>query len=289
MRSNLLCVGLIFLVAPGALGAEAVADAGGPSLTVLAPSDTVRTNLWLAQALMREIVEKAATSLPPAPCAVALRPLDPSPAGEIFTTVAARVLGTAGYELYLAEPTADTPQTGGTSAAEAEPEDHLLEYEPPEMAGPGAAAAAQQATEQDASEETDSPLAEGVPAVELTSAPTDVPVYELQYRMEDVQLAYPESGRRFGIWRQWVARQMHVATIVTIVEQRSGRLLLSERLKRSYRDRVPSGLLAAVRSDVYPFTDAELGESTWRRRLEQFVVLGTLTGLVAVYFANTGE
>jgi hypothetical protein len=29
--------------------------------------------------------------------------------------------------------------------------------------------------------------------------------------------------------------------------------------------------------------------SSWNRRLEEIVVLGTLTGLVIIYFANTGS
>jgi hypothetical protein len=112
---------------------------------------------------------------------------------------------------------------------------------------------------------------------------------EFRYKLEEVSLDYPDVGRRLGIWRQWVARDLVVAALVKVVETKTGRLLLNDRIQRAYRDRVASRHFEAVRSDLYDFTDAKLQESGWRRRLEEFVVLGTLAGLVAIYFANTGS
>mgnify|MGYP006879661901 CR=1 FL=1 len=66
-------------------------------------------------------------------------------------------------------------------------------------------------------------------------------------------------------------------------------MLLNQRVARSFSDRVPSSDFDSVNSDLYPFTTAETEESGWQRRLEEIVVLGALTGLVVIYFANTSN
>jgi hypothetical protein len=234
MRNRCLLAALVLVAAAQpALGG---ADRTPAAFSFPAADDTVRSNLWLARALMAEIVADVAADMPPPPASVLLRAEGTNEGLDVFTARAAEVLERAGYALYLPV----TPPAEGDSAA--------TEAPPP--------------------------------------ARTD---YELRYRIEDLRLAYPESGRRFGVWRSWVARDMVLSAYVTVLEPASGRLLLSDRLERSYRDRVPSARFAGVRSDLYPFTDAQLQDSGWRRRLEEMVVLGTLTGLVAIYFANTGD
>ena len=52
---------------------------------------------------------------------------------------------------------------------------------------------------------------------------------------------------------------------------------------------MPDGDFDRVNSDLYGFTRAQTAESGWQRRMEEIVVLGTLAGLVAVYFANTTD
>ena len=75
--------------------------------------------------------------------------------------------------------------------------------------------------------------------------------------------------------------------MVSLQELASGRLLLSERYTRSFSDRVPDDDFAAVNSDIYPFTSGEPGQSGWKGRVEEIVVLGALAALVAIYLANT--
>lgn len=65
-------------------------------------ADTVRTNLWLTEALMAEIVTAAARSLPAPPAAVRLVPGDEDAATELMGTVATRVLRGLGYEIFAA-------------------------------------------------------------------------------------------------------------------------------------------------------------------------------------------
>lgn len=124
--------------------------------------------------------------------------------------------------------------------------------------------------------------------VYLDQAPsgTELPVYEFRYRIQNLQLAYPTSGRRLLFWKSWVGRQMDLVLQITVVGD-EGQMLLSRRLAHGYQDRVPVKYVEAVESTAYPFTQAEEQPSGSSRRLEQIVVLGALAGLVAVYFANT--
>ncbi len=249
MRTLLLTPGLLIVLAGSALG-----DASIPTLSFSAADDTVRSNLWLARALMAEVMEAAVAVLPAPPASIVLYPQGKGEGLELMSTVAADLLRRRGYQLYLREQTKEPAATSPVS--------------PTTPTSPTTDTAA-----------PDSSLAPPPPGVD----------YELRYKIEDIRLTYPESGRRFGIWREWVSRDLVLSAYVTVLEPATGRLLLNDRLERSFRDRVPNSSLAAVRSDLYPFTDATLQESSWRRRLEQLVVLGTLTGLVAIYFANTGN
>lgn len=88
------------LLLAAAAAAQSPAPAGLPSP---AAADTVRTNLWLTEALMGEIVAAAAASLPPAPAAVRLVTGGKGQANDLFGATAARVLGGRGYDLYVAE------------------------------------------------------------------------------------------------------------------------------------------------------------------------------------------
>jgi len=203
-----------------------------PEFPAVGAPDTVRSNLWLVQALFGQMVRRAMGVLPPAPAAVALQPASRAGANPLFQSVADRLLRERGYELFLDESLADK------AAATA-----------PKLP-PGASV--------------------------------------LRFQCEDVTLAYPQSFRRFGLWRQWVDRDLSASVLVTVIERDTGRLLLDERLARAYTDRVPAGDFPAIGSTAYEFTNAELKERGWRRYLEGVVVIGTLAGLVAIYFANSG-
>jgi len=87
------------LVAPAASAQTAPAT----GLPAPAAADTVRTNIWLTEALMAEIVNAVIDELPPAPAAVRLVPTDKAKATELFGTVASRLLAARGYELYEAQ------------------------------------------------------------------------------------------------------------------------------------------------------------------------------------------
>jgi hypothetical protein len=116
---------------------------------------------------------------------------------------------------------------------------------------------------------------------------TDGPVYELRYRVDRLDLSYPDSGRRFLLWSAWVDRKVDLVVQLTLVDAADGQVITSQRLVRRFQDRLEVDQVAAVEAPLYPFTTAAVEGGGWTRRLEEIVVLGTLAGLVAVYFANT--
>jgi hypothetical protein len=200
--------------------------AGGLSLPdglALAGADTIRTNLWLAEALMAETAREARRHLPPPPATVVLVPFDREQRTNILTTMITEQLNDAGY------------------------------------------------------------------AVHIDAAPAESSAghYELRYQVVELNLGYPATGRKLGLWRDWVAREMAFCALYTIVETPGGRVLYNDRVRRAYQDRVPSDDLASCQNPAYAFTSAEVVGSGWQRRVEEIVVLGALAGLVAIYFQNT--
>jgi len=192
----------------------------------LGEPDTVRTNLWLTEALMGEIVSIAASSLPPAPGTVLLMNRGGADMDELFGIVATDILGSRGYDLFI---------VAGDSTVQ---------------------------------------------------APVD---FVFSYNVLGVQLAYPDIGRTLGIWRRWVARDVVVTTSVEVSTASAGQLLFKDNVERRFSDRVDNGAFDDIESDLYDFTTAETKASGWQGRMEEIVVLGTLVGLIAIYFANTGS
>lgn len=113
--------------------------------------------------------------------------------------------------------------------------------------------------------------------------------YVYRFEVRDLDLSYPEVGRTLGVWRRWVDREVKITADVTLTEAASGRVLFDDLVQRRFVDRIAAGHLDDVRSTTFAFTDPSLGESGWQRRMEEIVVLGTLAGMVTVYFANTGD
>ena len=196
------------------------------SLPAMAAADTVRSNVWLTEALMAEIVASTARVLPAPPAAIQLEQLRFTNEDDLFKAAVVRVLGGLGYDVYIAD---DDP--------------------------------AMQA------------------AVDCLYS----------YSVHGIELQYPEVGRTLGLWRRWIDRELQVTVQVDVTMANSGRMLLSDRVQRRFSDRVPDDDFDIVDSDLYEFTTAETSESGWKGRMEEIIVLGTLAGLVAVYFANTGD
>ena len=196
------------------------------SLPSAAEADTVRTNVWLIEALMAEIVAASAQVLPAPPAAIQLIQKRDMVEDDLFKGAVMRVLGGLGYEVYLADE------------------------DPAHQA-----------------------------AVDCFYT----------FSVHGVELDYPDVGRTLGLWRRWIDRELKVTAQVDVTMANSGRMLLSDRIQRRFSDRVPDDNFGTVDSDLYEFSTAETSESGWKGRMEELIVLGTLAGLVAVYFANTGD
>ncbi|MEN8007822.1 MAG: hypothetical protein ABFS42_12455 [Candidatus Krumholzibacteriota bacterium] len=205
--------------------AEGGASAAGYMPAFDAP-DTVRTNLWLTEALMSEIVASFTNVLPAPPAAVLMVNQGGLDGDDVFGGVASDILGSMGHEVFV------------------------------------------------------------VAADSTVQAPVDI-VFD--YKVVGVELSYPEVGRTLGIWQRWVARDVSVTASVELTEADSGRLLFKDIVTRRFADRVDNGDFDAVESPLYDFTSAETSGSGWQNRMEEIVVLGTLVGLIAVYFSNTGN
>ena len=225
---RILPAAILILAVATSARAQAPATDAPLNLGGKAAADSLRTNLWLVEALMGEIAGEAALALPPAPARVLLagRPAAGDRAGELMRAVASRVLQDRGYEVLVGQP------------------DSLRGLRP-----------------------------------DCTAS----------LLVDRVELTYPDVGRTLGLWRSWVDRDVNVVVSAEIAEVASGRLLLNERLARQFSDRVTNDEFRQVDSPLYPFTTAKVGDSGWNRRLEEIAVLGTLVGMVAVYFANTGD
>ncbi len=223
LLSSLFVLCGFFLPVPAAV---AQTDSAPLALPAVAAADTVRTNIWLTEALMAEIVSSTARVLPPPPAAIQLDQIQDTTEDDLFKAAIVRVLGGLGYEIYVTD---DDP--------------------------------AMQA------------------AVDC--------IYT--FSVHGVVLQYPEVGRTLGLWRRWIDRELLVTAQVDVTMANSGRMLMSERIERQFSDRVPDDDFDLVDSNLYEFSTAETSESGWKGRMEEIIVLGTLAGLVAVYFANTGD
>jgi len=231
MRACLAIVCLSLALPMSATAVEAVAPTAVPAFDVAA-ADTIRTNLWVAQALLTDIAREAVAAVPGAGRRVALRARDTHEAGPLLETAFYAALIDAGHDAYLDE------------AAE---------------------------------EEDDRPI-----------RPVSAD-YEIRYLFETCELGYPAVGRKFGLWKQWLDREVEISVMVGVVEMDSGRLLLDDRLQRRFTDRLPAGYLDLVDATTYGFTSAEPAAGGIQSIMEELVVLGALTGLVAIYFTNTGN
>jgi hypothetical protein len=233
-RRNVLSSGLlaVLLCCTGAASFAATADA-----------DTVRTNLWVAQALMTDILEEAFAELPEDAAGVLLEPAGRHDALDLMQTLAYDLADERGLPAYLGPAPA--------AAGDEDGEDEVEEW--------------------------------GVPSVD--EAP-----YALVFRIDDIEVEYPRVGRRLGLWRTRVDRECSVSAIVMLRDRRDGLILHDGRAVRSFGDRLPAGMLDDLGSEPYAFTQARVVDGGGIHSiLEEVVVLGALSGLIAAYFATTAD
>ncbi len=113
--------------------------------------------------------------------------------------------------------------------------------------------------------------------------------YRIVFSLKEVDLTYPNAGRKFGLWRQWVDRDLFVSVHARVIDTSSSVVLLDKLINSSKYDRIAANDFETIESSAYSFTNADVSESGVRRVLEQVVVISALSGMVAAYFANTGS
>jgi len=114
--------------------------------------------------------------------------------------------------------------------------------------------------------------------------------YALAFRIDDIEVEYPRIGRRLGLWRTWIDRECTVSAIVMLRDRRDGLILHDDQAVRRFGDRFPSGMLDDLGTAPYEFTQARVvADGGIHSILEEVVVLGALTGLIAAYFATTAD
>jgi len=113
--------------------------------------------------------------------------------------------------------------------------------------------------------------------------------YRIVFSLKEVELAYPDAGRKFGLWRQWVDRDLFISVHARVIDSSSSVVLFDKLITNSKYDRISSNDFDTIESSAYSFTNANVSESGMRGVLEQVVVISALGGMVAAYFANTGS
>ncbi|MBT3316836.1 hypothetical protein HN388_02560 [bacterium] len=113
--------------------------------------------------------------------------------------------------------------------------------------------------------------------------------YSIVFNLKEVGLAYPNAGRKFGLWRQWVDRDLFVSVHARVIDASSSVVLLDKLITNSKYDRIAANDFDTIESSAYSFTNGDVSESGMRRVFEQVVVISALSGMVAAYFANTGS
>jgi len=113
--------------------------------------------------------------------------------------------------------------------------------------------------------------------------------YRIVFNLKEVDLAYPVAGRKFGLWRQWVDRDLFVSVHARVIESSSSAVLFDKLITNSKYDRISSNDFDTIESSAYSFTNADVSESGMRRVFEQVVVISAMSGMIAAYFVNTGS
>lgn len=258
-RRILLIVVTVLTLSSGFAAASTAAAA-------VAPVDTIRTNLWVARALMTEILVEVFESLPADAPGIVLEPAGRHEALDLMQTVAYDLATERGIPVYLNSP-------GSVAAAKPRSPYGDADQNQDELDDEGWA--------EDDLEEDEEEM--GVPAV--AAAP-----YVLVFRLEDVEVEFPRAGRRLGLWRTWIDRECTVTAVVMLRDRRDGLILHDDQATRMFGDRFPAGKLERIAESSYEFNDATVaGGGGIFSILEEVVVLGSLAGLIAAYFATTAD
>jgi TonB family protein len=124
--------------------------------------------------------------------------------------------------------------------------------------------------------------AEAVP--EASHPPVTERGTTLSFRVSEMEMRYPDVGRRFGVGPKRVERFARMRVDLRL--KRAGQLLWAGTAEHYASDRVPFGALPYLESDAYAFAKPEIAPGKWGRVLEPVLVSGMIGGLVFLFYAN---
>ncbi|MFH1278689.1 MAG: energy transducer TonB [Candidatus Eisenbacteria bacterium] len=124
--------------------------------------------------------------------------------------------------------------------------------------------------------------------VASSSSAIDGTTSSLVYRVSEIEMRYPEAGRRFWLGRKRVDRYARMRIELRL--RRGEEIFWAETAEHYASDRVPFGALRYLESEQYAFAQADLPAGSYGRLIEPLVVAGVIGGLVLLFYANqTGE
>lgn len=108
----------------------------------------------------------------------------------------------------------------------------------------------------------------------------------LSYRIVDLSVSYPATGRAHAVGEVWVARTARARVSLQLIDRATRRVEWSKEAAGSKQDRFPKRDLGMVQNDLFSFTKSDLKEADLSRVLEPIIVSGVVGGLIYLFFSN---
>gem|GEM_PF-3487299 len=106
----------------------------------------------------------------------------------------------------------------------------------------------------------------------------------LTFRVSEMEMRYPDVGRRFWIGPKRVERFARMRLDLRL--QKGSDVIWSDSAEHYAADRVPYGALRYLESAQYSFAKPEIAPGGASRLVEPLVVAGVIGGLVLLFYAN---
>jgi TonB family protein len=133
-------------------------------------------------------------------------------------------------------------------------------------------------------EEEEGAAPEGKTEEPLPSSSPDEKLTVLLYRVSEMELRYPDVGRRFWIGPKRVDRYARVRLDLRL--QRGENLVWARSAEHYVSDTVPYGALPFLENENFEFAKPVMPSGSLGRFVEPLVVAGLIGGLVALFYAN---
>jgi hypothetical protein len=110
--------------------------------------------------------------------------------------------------------------------------------------------------------------------------------YQLTLQVIDLGLRYGRTWRRFLLGSKAVERIARVSIYYELVDNGTGKLVVSATARAERRDAVPASRLSVLSDSRYDFANPEMEKSQWDRYVEGGLVLAIVGILVYLFYSN---